>query len=217
MKSEKMTTAVDRMGKKREVWTWRILLFAAFFTLQSSLFTSCSDETETVSEFDNWQARNDAAIDQWAANSSYRKIKTYTKDPNTAGKNSDYIYVEVLESGSGTESPLFTDTVRVAFQGRLIPSTTYTDGYLFTSTYIGDFNWRTIGTMDGASWRDGFATALQNMHIGDHWRVYIPYDLMFGAESDTNYPSYSNMIFDIALVDFWHPGESRPTFKARQY
>ena len=132
------------------------------------------------------------------------------------GKNSDYIYVKVLEQGSGTESPLFTDTARVAFQGRLIPSETYPKGYMFTYTYLGDFNWSTIGTSDGVSWKDGFSTAVQNMHIGDRWLVYIPYDLMYGAGSDTGYPAYSNMIFDIALVDFWHPGEYRPAFKSRQ-
>ena len=196
----------------------RLLSYIFFgILLSSSVFIiSCSEETETESEFANWQERNDAAIDQWAASGRYGKIKTYTKDPNTVGKNSDYIYVEVLESGSGTESPLFTDTVRVAFQGRLIPSATYADGYMFTYTYLGDFDWRTIGTADGASWKDGFATALQNMHVGDRWRVHIPYDLMYGAGSDTNYPSYSNMIFDIALVDFWHPGETKPPFKARE-
>ena len=196
----------------------RLLSYIFFGILLSSSFfiVSCSEESETEGEWDNWQARNDAVIDQWAANSSYRKIKSYTKDPSTPGKNSDYIYVEVLESGSGTESPFFTDTVRVAFQGRLIPSTNYADGYMFTYTYLGDFDWRTIGTVDGVSWKDGFSTALQNMHIGDHWRIYIPYDLMYGAGSDSTYPSYSNMIFDVALIDFWHPGESRPKYRARQ-
>ena len=193
----------------------QLLIISCLSCLSCFLF-SCSDETETESEFANWQARNDAVTDQWAANASYRKIKTFSKDPNVAGKNSDYIYVEVLESGSGTESPLYNDTVRVAFQGRLIPSTNYADGYMFTYSYLGDFNWRTIGTSDGASWRDGFSTALQNMHIGDRWLVRIPYTLMYGAESDTGFPSYSNMIFDIALVDFWHPGETRPPFKSRK-
>jgi len=180
------------------------------------MVSSCSKETETESEYANWQSRNDAMTDQWAANSAYRKIKSYTKDQTTSGKNADYIYVEVLESGSGTESPLFTDTVRVAFQGRLIPSASYAEGYMFTYTYLNDFSWQTAGVTDGSSWMDGFATALQHMHIGDRWRVHIPYALMYGAASDTSYPAYSNMIFDIALFDFWHPGETRPSFKARQ-
>ena len=200
----------------RQLKQLRQLFIIGCLSCLGSFFFSCSSESEVESEWHDWQARNDAVTDQWAANASYRKIKSFTKDANAAGKNSDYIYVEVLESGRGTESPLFTDTVRVAFQGRLIPSATYSDVYMFTYTYLGDFNWRTIGTSDGASWKDGFATALQNMHIGDRWRVHIPYALMYGAGSDTGYPAYSNMIFDVALVDFWHPGETRPAFKARE-
>ena len=42
----------------------RMLLCAAFFTLQSSLFTSCSEADDTVDEFANWQQRNDAYFEQ---------------------------------------------------------------------------------------------------------------------------------------------------------
>ena len=113
----------------------------SLFHLFTLLLLSCSSETETVDEYANWQERNDAAVNQWAANSSFREIKTYTKDQTTAGQNSDYIYVEVLEAGSGTESPIYSDTCRLAYRGRLIPTTTYTDGYVFEETYIGDFDW----------------------------------------------------------------------------
>ena len=183
------------------------------------MVSSCSKDTETEGEFDNWQTRNDAVVDQWAANASFRKIKSYTKDPSTAGRNSDYIYVEVLENGSGTESPLYSDTCRVAYRGRLIPTVTYTEGYTFDETYIGDFNWRTCDAQDFCVddvLRDGFTTALQNMHIGDRWRVHFSYTLGYGSSSAGNIPSYSNLIFDIALIDFWHPGETRPTFRSRE-
>jgi FKBP-type peptidyl-prolyl cis-trans isomerase FklB len=196
--------------------SWKYILLSVILFPLMGMVSSCSSETEVESEWHDWQARNDAATAQWAADNSLKKIKCYSKDPSVTGKNSDYIYVKVLEQGSGTESPLFTDTVRVAFQGRLIPSATYSKGFMFTYTYLGDFDWRTIGTSDGVTWRDGFYTAVQNMHIGDRWLVHIPYDLMYGAGSDTGYPAYSNMVFDIALVDFWHPGEKRPAFKSRQ-
>jgi len=180
---------------------------------------SCSEDESATEEYPNWQARNDEAIEQWAATSSYRKIRTYTQDETATAKNADYIYVEVLETGVGTESPLFTDTVRVAYRGRLLPSTSYKEGYVFDQTYLGDFNWETMGVASNATagaFMQGFSTAVQNMHIGDRWRVRIPYALMYGSSSSTSYPAYSNMIFDIALVDFWHPGETRPVFSARQ-
>ena len=198
----------------------RLLSYFFFgILLCSSVFIiSCSEETEAEGEWDNWQARNDAVIDQWAANSSYRKIKTYTKDLSTTGKNCDYIYVEVLESGSGMESPLYTDTVRVAYRGRLIPTKSYTEGYVFDQTFVGDFNWTTAGVSNFVTnaMIDGFSTALMNMHIGDYWRVYIPYQLGYGTTSTNAVQGYSNLVFEIAMYDTWHPGETRPPFKARE-
>ena len=156
-------------------------------------------------------------ISQWAANSSLRKIKCFTKDQETTGTNNDYIYVEVLETGSGTESPLYTDSVWVSYRGRLIPTTSYADGYVFDENYEGDFNWRTtdVSQFVVGGMVEGFSTALMEMHPGDRWRVHIPYMLGYGSASRTSVPAYSALTFDIALLDFWHPGETRPEFKAR--
>lgn len=197
-------------------WKWLHVVFMLSFFHSFIFITSCSESEGDEEEFANWQVRNEAATAQWAANSAYRKIITYSKNAGVTGNAGDYIYVEVLETGTGTESPLFTDTCRVAYRGSLIPSSSYADGYVFDQSYKGEFNWQTISTKDGASWIDGFATALMNMHVGDRWRVRIPYELAYGSSSSTSYPSYSNMIFDVALIDFWHPGDSRPAFKARK-
>ena len=58
-------------------------------------------------------------------------------------------------------------------------------------------------------------TALMNMHPGDRWRVYLPYQQGYGTTSQTTIPAYSNLIFDIALQSFWHPGEQAGKFKSR--
>ena len=196
---------------------WKYILLAVILFPLSGIVSSCSENTEEEGEYDNWQERNDAATAQWA-NSGMRKIITFSKNASVSGNADDYIYVEVLESGSGTETPLYTDTVRVTYRGRLIPSKSYSDGYVFDQTYLGDFDWSTAGTGVNAvcsSYVDGFTTALMNMHVGDHWRVHIPYQLGYGSAAKPTY-SYSNMVFDVALVDFWHPGETHPVFKSRQ-
>ena len=189
------------------------------FTLSLLLLASCSEEDTTEDEYANWQERNDNAVKEWAANNAYTKILTYTKETTTPGlENKDYIYVEVLEKGDGTESPLYSDTCRVAYRGRLIPTTSYKDGYVFDETFLGEFDWKTCGTTDFCAnniVRDGFSTALQNMHIGDRWRVRFSYSLGYGANAAGTIPAYSDLIFDIALLDFWHPGEQVPNFKSR--
>ena len=198
---------------------WLEYVGVILFTIHCSLFTiSCASETEEEDEWDNWEQKNETVLSQWGSNASYQKILTYSKDGSVTGwTNSDYIYVEELEKGSGTESPLFTDTVRVAYRGHLIPTATYPEGYVFDQTYVDDFVWGTAGQTDfvTSSVVDGFATALMNMHVGDRWRVRIPYMLGYGTSSTTTITGYSNLVFEIALYDFWHPGETRPSAKSR--
>ena len=197
---------------------WLKVLPFYLFTLLPLLW-SCSEESVKAGEYDNWQQRNEEAVDQWAANTSLRKIKTFTKNAAATGTNADYIYVQVLETGSGDDSPLYNDTARVAYRGRFIPTASYSEGYVFEQTYLGDFSWSTAGMTDFAitsSLRDGFSTALMNMHKGDRWRVYMPYQLAYGTTVSGSIPAYSNLIFDIALLDFWHPGDVHPSFKARK-
>ena len=103
--------------------------------------------------------------------------------------------------------------------GRLIPSTTYTSGLIFDKSWSSNqFNAATsrpvhsyIGLTYDAEGKptslvDGFTTALMSMHRGDHWTVYIPYQLGYGEKSSGVVPAYSTLIFDLRLNDFSHPG-----------
>ena len=179
--------------------------------------TSCSEqEDEEADEYANWQARNEAYIADIAT--KCQRIKNFTKDQNAEGDISDYVYYEVLEQGTGTESPYYSDTVRISYRGRLIPTTNYPEGYVFDQTYVGAFSWQTTGvaTSQVVGFVDGFTTALQHMHRGDRWRIYIPYQLGYNKTEKTDIPVYSTLIFDLALIDFSHPGYSMPTWSARQ-
>lgn len=205
-------------------WLWMICLSFIICPLSFSV-CACSEETTEEDEFDNWQEKNETVLSQWAADTSYRKILTFSKDESTTVtyKNTDYIYVEVLESGSGTETPLYTDTVRVAYRGHYIPTTSYPEGLVFDQSFLGDFDWTTAGTAKFLTGGvvDGFATALMHMHVGDRWRVHIPYMLGYGksdykaSSSSSTIPGYSNLVFEIAMFDMWHPGEYRGEFKSR--
>ena len=196
---------------------WHGVSYLLLLSLLLLSYTSCSEDNSVTDEYANWQERNDAMTEQWAA-SGMKKIRVYTQDDTSAGKNSDYIYVQVLEAGDGEESPLFTDTARVAYRGRMIPTTSYTDGYVFDESYLGDFSWHTAGmsTFYCGGMVPGFTTALMNMHKGDHWRVYVPYPLGYNASSNGSVLAYSNLIFDIAMLDFWSPGDPHPAFRARR-
>ena len=174
------------------------------------------DDEDTSAEYENWQQRNDEMLELWAADPELQKYKNYALNESATAGNSDCIYVKVLEKGKGTETPMLTDTVRIAFRGRLIPTKTYPEGYVFDQSYLNDFSWKTAYPKTDCGWITGLQSALLQMHVGDRWLIYIPYNLAYGSSSgSTTIPAYSNLIFDVALFDFWHPEDSRPPFKVR--
>ena len=192
---------------------WFLPLF--LFTFLPLL--SCSEsEDEITNEYANWQTRNEAYIADIAK--KCQRVKVFTKDQQAEGPVSDYVYYEVLEQGEGGESPYYSDTVRISYRGRLIPTTSYPEGFVFDQTYTGQFSWQTTGVSTSLTngFVDGFTTILQHMHRGDRWRVYIPYQLGYNTTKKDNIPVYSTLIFDIALIDFTHPGYSLPRWSSRQ-
>ena len=182
--------------------------------------TSCSESDDELEEYPHWQATNEtywqalyAETQQRiaAGDNSWRIIPNYSFVSGDELSNDQYIIIHVKEEGQDSGTPLFTDTVSVHYRGHLLPSTTYTGGYVFDSSYSGELNLQTARptsfVVSGVV--DGFATALQKMHIGDRWDVYIPYALGYGSaeSSSTSIPAYSTLLFDLTLVNYWHPGD----------
>lgn len=184
--------------------------------LSTLIIASCSEEDNTVEELPDWQNRNEAyfnSIYERAhdnADGSWKLILNYSLQDTIPTSNDDYIAVQVLEEGTGSGCPMFTDSVLVNYRGRLIPSTSYADGYVFDQSYEGEYNPETAmpARFYVGSLIDGFSTALQHMHIGDVWRVYIPYNLGYGETGSSSIPGYSTLVFDIALVAFYRAGVS---------
>lgn len=188
---------------------------------------SCSEEEAEASEYDNWQARNEVYFatlaDSLRGNpSQWQHIKSYAFDDAAEVSSTDYIYAKVIEKGAGTECPAFTDSVRVIYMGRLIPSATWPEGKVFSTTVKDNFSAATAYTTKGvvSNFVEGFTTALQHMHCGDHWRIFIPCELGYGDTAQENngvvtIPAYSVLIFDLQLVDFRPAGEKMPLWSSR--
>lgn len=191
-----------------------ILFVFSALLLMATAIVSCSEDDNTVEEFPNWQEANTAyfndvlATARANADGSWKVFKTWSKEDTIQGIPADYIAVKVLEEGTGSGCPMYTDSVRLHYRGRLIPSTSYADGFVFSETYEGEFNPETCTpvSMLTMSTVDGFATALQHMHIGDRWKVYIPYQLAYGEYKHDNIPAYSTLIYDIYLSGYYRPG-----------
>ena len=193
----------------------RFLPFCLFACLL--LLASCSEEDNTEYEYDNWEQRNtewfqnklsEAQAKISSGNRSWCILRSYTKgDTVLSIRPEDHIIVEKLDSIDWplTDAPLYTDTVAVHYRGWLIPSVSYQSGYQFDSSYLGTFD-EAVATpyeFSVKSLTAGFATAVMHMRRGDRWRVYIPYQLGYGSAAHSGIPAYSNLVFDIRLVDFW--------------
>ena len=185
---------------------------------------ACSEKTDEENEYANWKARNDAyfatleAKYSAQADGQWLRLKSFSKDPATAKDLTECIYAQVLEKGTGTESPLYTDSVRVSYRGRLIPTDAHPDGYVFDGTAYGEYNAKTNATVKfllSDNLVAGFKTALFHMHRGDTWRVYIPYNLGYGSVKSGSIPAYSTLIFELTLVDFQRAGHTMEPYSAR--
>ncbi len=192
-------------------------LLPLYLLLLVCSFTSCKEEDDKVEEFPNWAAQNDAYFAQLVADVQAKKnegsttwdlFASYTKPAsNYSYKYSDYVVVEKLENGSATTSPIQTDTVQVHYVGRLIPSADKykTIGMQFDATYNGSFDPAVASPAKLVVGKviSGFGTAMMHMHKGDHWRVYVPYQLGYGTNASGSIPGGSTLIFDVRLADFW--------------
>jgi FKBP-type peptidyl-prolyl cis-trans isomerase len=47
---------------------------------------------------------------------------------------------------------------------------------------------------------DGWIIALQQMHVGDKWEIYIPAEMGYGKYSQPGIPGGSTLIFEIELI-----------------
>ena len=97
---------------------------------------------------------------------------------------------EVLRQGSG-RMPGKNDSVKCHYVG------TFINGQVFDSSIA-----RNEPAVFGVTQViPGWTEALQLMHEGDKWRLYIPYDLAYGERGAGDaIPPYCTLIFDIELL-----------------
>ena len=100
------------------------------------------------------------------------------------------VLVKILKSGSGERTPRPGNVVTVNYKGSLI------NGKVF------DNSWER-GYPEAFRVSDlivGWQIALTQMHVGDHWIVYIPCEQGYGMRSTGNIPGGSTLVFEIELL-----------------
>jgi FKBP-type peptidyl-prolyl cis-trans isomerase FklB len=184
-------------------------------------FAVSCEESEEVSEYDNWKPRNEHYLDSIASLArgnvdGWLQIPAYTMGDHIGedASTSYYIYVKKLELGAGSYRPQDGDTVRAHYQGILIPTDSHPQGKIFDKSYAtGSFNEATdVPALFAVnSTVVGFSTALMNMVEGDRWKVVMPQYLGYKDNATGDIPAYSTLIFDIKLARVYRNGDNSNT------
>ena len=101
------------------------------------------------------------------------------------------IYYKILETGEGKVSPTVRSIVSVHYRGTLI------DGKEFDNSY----NRNCPEAFRLCDVIDGWQIALQQMHAGDKWIIYIPSEMGYGSKTSGPIPAYSTLIFEVELLN----------------
>lgn len=188
--------------------------------LPTLLLASCKEDDNSVEEYANWKEVNDAAFKAKYSSAiasttdDIDTIRCFFFNAKPVGNTTDYIVVkklapvnELIKTDSKTGTPIYSDSVSISYRGRLQPSYSYKEGFVFDQSFTSPaYNPLTAKSYKGltSSFVSGFCTALQHMHIGDHWLVYIPNELAYGSSTQSStIPAYSMLTFEIILEKYW--------------
>ena len=100
------------------------------------------------------------------------------------------ILYKVLEEGTAAATPRSNSVVSVHYKGTLINGREFDNSWKRNCPEAFRLN-EVI---------EGWQIALQKMRVGDHWIVYIPYNMGYGTRTSGPIPAFSTLIFEVQLL-----------------
>ena len=164
-----------------------IMAVMAITTLNSCLGESVDDK------YKDWRESNDAWFAQQAASGQYTTV-TAPWDPSARVLMRWHNDRQLTKDNL---APMITSTVDVKYYLRLYDGTPADSSYLLT--YPADSIYRSVVNANVEGWM----IALTNMHVGDSCTVIMPYHQGYGSANKGTILPYSNLVFDIKLVDIY--------------
>ncbi|MDE5837457.1 MAG: FKBP-type peptidyl-prolyl cis-trans isomerase [Paramuribaculum sp.] len=176
----------------------KIIIFASLLIAAVVGVSSCSDES-TWDTYKDWRETNEQFYQEQKSLKNPDNTPFYTAlNPNWLPNSGVLIHFFNDRSlTAGNLVPLVTSTVDVKYKGWLCNDVAFDSSY--TATTYGDSIFRTIPSQTIVGWQ----VALTNMAVGDSARVVIPWSLAYGTQSTGSIAPFSNLVFDIKLVDIY--------------
>ena len=158
----------------------------------------CKDEIKTTwEEYADWREANATWLAEQELRTNPDGTPDYTKivpDWNPGA----FVLIHYFNDRAETEgnlSPLYTSTIDTRYELHLYDGTGVDSSTLSTSPAPGIFRTKLNSTVQG------WAMALSDMRCGDTAEVILPYGVAYGSQILGTIPPYSNLRFNIRLVD----------------
>lgn len=176
-------------------------LLAAACGVFASMTSCMNDDESTWDTYKDWRETNNHWLD------SLQNLKNADGTPYystvvPAWNTNSYIMMRKIDNNNPEAAtnpfyPIFTSTVDVIYELHLADGTQ-------ADTSVGLTTWGTDiyrSTLNSSSLISGWSTAILNMCVGDSCEFIIPYDMAYGENSTGSVLPYSNLRFNIRLVD----------------
>lgn len=167
-----------------------------FIPAAAIILGACTKDEETTWEkYRDWRETNNAWLEEMQAKKNpdgtdYYKVLIPEWNPGS------FVLIHYINDRKETEgnlSPLYTSTCDTRYTVRLYNGTGVDSSLNISADGI--YQSRVNSNVQG------WAIALQDMRCGDTAQVIMPYGVAYGAQSSNAIPPYSNLQFNIRLVD----------------
>ncbi len=166
----------------------------------ASAFVACKgDDDYDISAIKNWRDNNNSWLAEKQSMKNADGTPYYTMivpqwDP------SSYVLIHYFNertSDPNALKPLYTSTVDVRYRLSLYNGVACDSSSAMTQYGPGIYRAQLNSLIDG------WAAAVCDMNVGDTAEVIIPYALGYGTSSTGSIPAYSNLQFNLRLVDIY--------------
>lgn len=185
----------------------KLLPLIAIAFAAAAFVSSCEkDEQSTWDRYTDWRETNSAWLTQMSARKNPDGTPYFRRIVPEWNPGS-FVLIHYFNDRAETEgnlTPLYTSTVDTRYYLRLYDGTPVDSSSANTTPAPGIYRTQVNSVIQG------WAIALSDMRCGDTAEVVIPYGVAYGASDLGTIKPYSNLHFNIRLVDI-------PLYEASPY
>lgn len=165
------------------------LVVNLFFSLFA--FSSCNDEPDQELIY---RSNNETQFASFADSVDYKKVSV----PGLYGDN--FVYMKYIEKANeASPMPIYTSEVKMRYKAYIL--TRWTNNSATALPFDTNSEKEVLKSSPLATNIIGVAIALQNMRVGDHIHVAVPWYLAYGADKTVGVRPYTSLFFDIKLEE----------------